>query len=237
MKVKILFDKDNKNKKLHVGWGVSFLVDGKILFDTGENGFWLLENMRILNADSASIEAVVISHDHWDHTGGLWELLRKKEGLLVYGCPNFSLEFKEKVKRLKGKLIEAKKVTEIAKDIFVSGEIEGKYKGEYMPEEALVVKTDKGVSIITGCAHPGIVKILKTVKGNFPKESIYTVLGGFHLVDKDKREVELIVDEFIRLGVEKTAPTHCSGYEAQEIFKNKYRKDFISVNVGEIIEV
>jgi len=210
MKVRILFDKDTKDKKLHTGWGVSFLIDEGILFDTGEKGSWLVENMKNLNVDINKIEAVVISHDHWDHTGGLWELLKKKEGLTVYACPNFSREFKEKTGELKGKLIETKKFAEITKNIFVTGEIEGKYKGQYMPEQALVVKTDKGLTVITGCSHPGIVKIVENVKKNFPNEGIHLVFGGFHLIDKDRRTVEFIVSEFKNLGVKKAGPTHCT---------------------------
>ena len=237
MKVKILFDKDTKDKKLHTGWGVSFLVDEKILFDTGENGHWLVENIKRLQMDINKIKAVVISHDHWDHQGGLWELLKKRKGLTVYACPNFSVEFKDKVKRLKGKLKETKKITEISKDIFITGEIAGEYKGKYMPEQALVVKTDKGISVITGCAHPGIIKMLNTVKRNFPKEDIYAVLGGFHLMDKDKMLIEIIADEFKKIGVKKAGATHCSGPRAEEIFKLKYKKDFLPVKVGKEIQV
>jgi len=94
------------------------LIDEKILFDTGENGQWLMENMGNLKEDKNKIKAVVISHDHWDHTGGLWELLKRKKGLIVYACPNFSPEFKEKAKGLKGKLVETEKVTEITKRCF-----------------------------------------------------------------------------------------------------------------------
>ena len=237
MQIKILFDSLAVNGRFLIGWGLSCLVDNKILFDTGEKLRPLLRNMQVLGLETSKIKTVVISHDHWDHTGGLWGILKDNPQTKVYACPNFSLEFKEKVKKLKGKLIEAKEAIEIAENIFVTGEIAGQYKGEYIPEQALVLKTDKGISIITGCAHPGIINILKTVKKDFPKESIYTILGGFHLMDKDKREVELIVNECRRQGVEKAAPTHCSGDEAKEIFKNKYGKDFISVNVGEIIEV
>jgi len=237
MKLKILFDKNTKDKKLHTGWGLSFLVDEKILFDTGENGHWLMGNIKRLQTDINKIKAVVISHDHWDHTWGLWELLKKRKGLTIYTCPNFSVEFKDKVKKLKGELVETEKVTEISRDICVTGEIAGEYKGEYMPEQALVVKTDKGISVITGCAHPGIIKILNTVKSNFPKEGIYAVLGGFHLMNQDKRFIRIIAAEFKKIGVKKVGPTHCSGPSAEEIFKLEYKKHFLPVKVGMEIQV
>ncbi len=237
MRIKVIFDKITENKKLHTGWGVSFLVDDRILFDTGENGSWLMENMKILKVDIDRIEAVVISHDHWDHQGGLWTLLRKKKGLTVYACPNFSTEFKGKVKKLNGNLVEAKKNIEISKSIFITGEIAGEYKGEYMPEQALVVKTDKGISVITGCAHPGIIKILNRIKDVFLEENIYICLGGFHLMDKDERFIEIIANEFKEIGVKKAGATHCSGPKAEEIFKDKFKNHFLSIKVGIEIRV
>jgi len=83
MQIKVLFNKDALNKKFHTGWG-SFLIGEKILFDTGERGDWLLENIESLKVDIDKIEVIVISHDHWDHTGGLWVLLEKKR-FKVYG--------------------------------------------------------------------------------------------------------------------------------------------------------
>ncbi|MDD5156212.1 MAG: MBL fold metallo-hydrolase, partial [Candidatus Omnitrophica bacterium] len=139
MRIKVIFDKGALDKNLHTGWGVSFLIDDKILFDTGEKGHWLIENMDNLGVDVAGIEAVVISHDHWDHTGGLWEILKEKRGLKVYSCPGFSKEFKEKAKELQAQLIEAAKLTEIAPNIFITGEIPGAYHGKYMPEQAVVL--------------------------------------------------------------------------------------------------
>ena len=238
MQIKIIFDKITADKKLHVGWGVSFLIDEKILFDTGEKGPWLLENMQTLGVDIGKMESAVISHDHWDHTGGLWDVLKKKKGLVVYTCPHFNSEFKGKVKKLQGKIIEADKLKEISENIFVTGEIPGAYHGKYMPEQALVLKTKNGISIITGCAHPGILKIIEKIKAKFPTEPIYFVMGGFHLMEADKRAVEIIAENFRKMGITKIGPTHCTGSEAGEIFKKYYKgENFINIQVGQGVEV
>ncbi|MBN2830693.1 MAG: MBL fold metallo-hydrolase [Candidatus Omnitrophica bacterium] len=237
MKIKVLFDKIALNKDLRTGWGVSFLVEGKILFDAGEKGEWLLENMGILGVDINKIERVVISHDHWDHTGGLWQILKERKGIKVYSCPGFSKEFKDKVKESQADLIEAGKLTEISQDIFITGEISGAYHGKYMPEQALVLKTGNGLTIVTGCAHPGILKIVEKVKTKFPGEQVYSVLGGFHLKESDKRAIEIVVEGFKKLGVLKAGPTHCSGEKAEEEFMKKYGINFVKIQVGQEIEV
>jgi 7,8-dihydropterin-6-yl-methyl-4-(beta-D-ribofuranosyl)aminobenzene 5'-phosphate synthase len=237
MQIKILFDKITEDKSLHTGWGVSFLINDRILFDTGENGQWLLENMQTLGVEVGKIEAIVISHDHWDHTGGLWEILAKAKGLKVYPCPYFSKEFKEKVKNFTGELIEADNFMEISKDIFITGEIDGAYNGRYMPEQALVVRTKNGLTVITGCAHPGIIKILERVKEKFPNDAIYSVFGGFHLKEDDKRAVEIAAEKFKEMKIKKAGPTHCSGEAAEEIFKEQYGDNFIKILVGQTLEI
>lgn len=237
MRIKVLFDKTAENRKLHTGWGISLLVDGRVIFDTGESGPWLMENMKISKVPAGRIEAAVISHDHWDHHGGLWELLKERKGLAVYACPDFSAEFKEKVKGLDGRLVEVKRKREISKGIFVTGGIAGEYKGKCMPEQALVMKTGRGISVLTGCAHPGIVKMLQRIKKSFPGEGIYAVLGGFHLADCDVEQIETIAGEFRRMGVRKAGPTHCSGAEAERIFEAEFRQDFLRIKAGMELEL
>jgi 7,8-dihydropterin-6-yl-methyl-4-(beta-D-ribofuranosyl)aminobenzene 5'-phosphate synthase len=237
LKIKILFDKDTVNTNFHTGWGVSYLIDDQILFDTGERGEWLIENMRTLQVKITGIEAVAISHDHWDHTGGLWKLLELKPRLKVYGCPHFSHEFKDKVQCFKGELIELERYMEILKNVFLTGETSGTYKGKFIPEQALVLNTSKGITLITGCAHPGIVKMLKKVQENFPAKGIYAVLGGFHLMDTDRRAIEIIVERFREMNVKKAGPTHCSGKLAEEIFRKEYGEHFIEIKVGTEIDI
>lgn len=236
MRIKILFDSVALDNRFLAGWGVSYLIDNTILFDTGEKSSSLFRNMKNMDVDISDIKTVVISHNHWDHRGGLWELLKQRKGLKVYACPNFSRRFKNRVKSYEGQLIESDKFIQINGNVYATGEIGGRYAFKYMPEQALILKTRNGVTILTGCAHPGIIKIIETVKQNISGD-IYLVLGGFHLMGKHRKTVTPIVDKFKQLGVKKIAPAHCSGKNATKLFKETYDDNFIEVKAGGIIDI
>ena len=236
MQAKIICDELSLDKKFHTGWGVSFLIGDKVLFDTGEKGKWLIKNMENLKVEVDKLEAVVISHNHWDHTGGLWRILEENHHLKVYACPKFGKRFKNRVKSYNGQLIEVDKFTTIDNNIYTTGEIEGRYLFKYMPEQALVLRTQKGLAILTGCAHPGVVKIIENVKQNIP-ERIYLVMGGFHLMGKHKKTIKAIVDRFREIGIEKVGPAHCTGKTARELFRQEYKDNFVEIKVGKIIEI
>jgi len=238
MEIKIIFDKAALNKKIHTGWGFSVLVDNKILFDTGEKGEWLIENLGYMNVAPGAIEGIVISHDHWDHTGGLCALLRNVEkGMSVHICPHFSADIKKKIRDCGGKPVETGRFQEIAENIHVTGEILGDYKGSPMPEQALVLHTEKGISVITGCAHPGILRMLDLIKNAFPKNRFYLVAGGFHLLDEDRRILAFILQEFKNMGVEMVAPSHCSGPKAEAFFAKEYRAGFVALKAGQTLNM
>ncbi len=237
MEIKMLFNGAGINEDFFTGWGLSFLIDNRIIFDTGEKGDALLKNINKMKIDVSLVESLVISHDHWDHTGGMLEILGLQKNMNVYACPGFSNEFKEEVRVNKGVLIDNDSFFEVSKGVYVTGEIQCKYKGKAMPEQAIVINSDKGLSVITGCAHPGIVEILELVKRNFTTKKFYAVFGGFHLMSKDGKDLSSIVKSFRKLGVKKAGPTHCSGTDAENIFKKEYGKDFISTKIGERINV
>jgi 7,8-dihydropterin-6-yl-methyl-4-(beta-D-ribofuranosyl)aminobenzene 5'-phosphate synthase len=236
MYAKVIFD--NKAKRgLGSGWGFSCLLDGKILFDTGPEAGMLTGNMDRLMVDAGKICSVVISHDHWDHTGGLWEILRLNKGVKVYACRPFSQEFKNGVKELGGKLCFADDPVEISKNIFVTGCLECEYKGELLSEQALVIKGQKGVSVVTGCAHPGILRMVAEVKESMGVRKIYMVFGGFHLEKTDREGINSVIDGLKKMGVSKVGPSHCSGDKARRVFKGKFHENYIPVKAGHIIQL
>jgi 7,8-dihydropterin-6-yl-methyl-4-(beta-D-ribofuranosyl)aminobenzene 5'-phosphate synthase len=237
MKIKIIFDNNVMDDRFRAGWGLSVLVDEKVLFDTGEDAESLLYNMKEMGVKLDELDAVVISHDHWDHTGGLREVLKRRKGIKVYACPGFSEEFKKSVRELGGDLIEPCDFVEIRRSVYVTGVIRGDYKTQPIEEQALAVKTPKGITVVTGCAHPGVVMIVEKVKEEFAEEKVYCVFGGFHLKDKRKDEIDAVVRKLEALGVENVGPAHCSGAGAANIFRKKFKTNYIPIAAGKIFEV
>ncbi len=237
MEVRILFNSAGIEENLSTGWGVSFLIGDSVLFDTGEKGESLLNNTKEMKVDLSLIRDVVISHDHWDHTGGLGDILHGRQDINVYACPGFSDEFKAKVRSGHNRLFESDGFVEVVKGIYLTGEIIGEYKGGDISEQAVVVDSDKGLTVITGCAHPGIVKILDLVRNKFPDRPFYSVFGGFHLMDKHSRNIHSIINVFKELGIKKAGPTHCSGTESENVFKKEYGDSFLTAKAGETIYI
>lgn len=232
MDIVILYDNKALVPEMQAGIGFSCLVGKKVLFDTGGDGDSLMHNMKEKKIDISSIEGIVISHDHWDHRGGLDAVLKENPNINVYVSSGFSEEFKEKVKKIKGQLFEVKGLLEIADNIFTTGPIKGKYKGQDIEEQALVIKTEKGVTVITGCAHPGIVKMVELVKKTFSEEKIYSVIGGFHLKNSTTKEILNVHDKLKDLGIKKIGPCHCSGEEAIGLFNKNLGENFIEISAG-----
>jgi len=97
-----------------------------------------------------------------------------------------------------------------------------------------MISTDRGLIVITGCAHPGIVNILKTVK-KLKADKILLVMGGFHLGAMGKPQLEKIIVNFRKLGVQQVGPCHCTGDMARQMLKEAYGSHCMNVGVGRLI--
>jgi 7,8-dihydropterin-6-yl-methyl-4-(beta-D-ribofuranosyl)aminobenzene 5'-phosphate synthase len=228
IKITIVYDNTAYDQRLKSVWGFSALVeynDQSLLFDTGGDGQILIENMQILGIDPALIERVVLSHAHGDHTGGLSAILASGARPVVYLLPSFSNVFKQRVAEIT-EVIEVTPGLSIAQNMYTTGEMR-----HGVPEQALVIQSDQGLVIITGCAHPGIVEIVDRSRTLFD-DRVRLVMGGFHLGSKSEAEIEAILEDFRRLGVEQVAPCHCTGEGAMAMFAAEYGEDYIQAGVG-----
>jgi 7,8-dihydropterin-6-yl-methyl-4-(beta-D-ribofuranosyl)aminobenzene 5'-phosphate synthase len=104
--------------------------------------------------------------------------------------------------------------------------------GSSIVEQSLVLDTDKGLVIITGCAHPGIINIVGRTQEILPDREIYLCMGGFHLSGSSPSELSSIIQGFREMGVHKVAPSHCSGDKCRELFEEDYQEDYIHSGVG-----
>lgn len=216
MDLTIIYDNTihTKNIGLKSDWGFACIInnnDEKILFDTGAKGKILLRNMQKLNIKVENISKIVISHEHWDHNGGLEELLCKLKGeAKIY-------RFNEDVKN-KNSNIVVKEPLKLSEDIYSTGRM----NGDPVDEQSLILKGQKGYYAIAGCSHSGVENILKETKkiGN-----VAGIIGGLHGFDNFS----------ILENLEVICPAHCTKYKEQ-IYK-LFPKKVIDAGVGKTIKI
>ena len=234
MTLTIIYDNNEYDERLETAWGFSCLVEGlekTILFDTGGSSEMLLSNMRKLELDPEDVEVIVISHIHYDHLGGLAGFLEQNHHLTVYLPKALPKSIKNIVRDSGADLVEVHDPVKICENTYSTGEL-----GTWIKEQSLVVKTTKGLVVITGCAHPGVVNVVQEAK-KLLKDDVYLVLGGFHLCWMNPLQIKGIVNGVKKEGVEMVAPCHCSGDLARTIFEKAYGENFIRVGVGKRLEI
>jgi len=231
-RITIVFNNISYAGNLQTGWGFACLIEGfqqTILFDTGSDGDILLSNMRGLDIDPGTVSAVVLSHIHADHCGGLEKFLQRNPKVTVYLPESFPVSFRQAIQDFGAHVKTVGKPAQLFAQIHSTGEM-----GEWIKEQSLILETPKGLVIITGCAHPGIVQIAEKAKGLLKKD-IYMVVGGFHLVGTSTTRIREIIQRLKDLNVEKVAPSHCTGEEAISLFKKSWGKDFVEGGCGAVI--
>lgn len=232
-----MFDNYSCNPELETDWGFACLIEteqGTVLFDTGADGEILLRNLCALGKNPDAIDAIVLSHEHGDHIGGMRALLATGIQPTVY----VPAAFPDLVKGPWGQQTELVEVpstpTELRPGFYSTGFLECPVGLETLVEQALVVETAEGWVVVTGCAHPGVVQLTQRARELTGCE-LELVMGGFHLVDSSRARIEGIIDSLRELGVQRAAPSHCSGDKAREVFAEAFGDKYIASGVGAVI--
>jgi 7,8-dihydropterin-6-yl-methyl-4-(beta-D-ribofuranosyl)aminobenzene 5'-phosphate synthase len=230
----VVFNNVPHKPGLETDWGFACLIEGldkTVLFDTGGNGAVLLSNMQKLGLDAGAVEAVVLSHIHHDHTGGLGALLAHNSDITVYLPESFPLSFRQEILR-EGAVVETVSgPRQLLDRLHSTGEM-----GSAVREQALIVDSTAGLIIVTGCAHPDVADMAERAQRYLAKP-IYLLMGGFHLGSSSHAQIEAIIARLKALGVNKVAPSHCTGEKATALFRTAWGNDFIEGGLGAVIEL
>jgi len=198
LRIQFLVDYYPAEAGLRTEAGVSYLVSAgkhRVLFDLGFNPKRsspspLESNLQTLGLDSTQVDGIFISHNHLDHVGGLAHAMRKDPALQQAGgmgadqvpvWTSFAAPGVASVDRLR-------EPQEILPGMASTGPMPAAlYLLGLTREQALLVAVgDRGLVLITGCGHPGIVDMVRHAE-QCTGERVFAVVGGLHLIAQGRR--------------------------------------------------
>lgn len=245
--------------------------DGEpLLFDTGQ-GLTLLHNAGVMNKDLSRVSSVVLSHGHYDHSGGLKPLLAACGAKTVYAHPGvFAPRYRVKdtgecypiaVPVSRADLEQAganfdlsSAFRSIAPGIYLTGEVprvtafekgdQGLYcdcTGQELDvtpdDQSLILESDKGLVLLLGCCHAGLVNTVEHVAYITGLRDFYAIIGGTHLGFCGQEQLVGTVTLLQKLGIRKLAASHCTGFAAAARLSRALPKEFQTAMVGYTLEV
>ncbi len=255
--------------------GLSILVETeniRVLLDAGRS-ISAAHNAALLGIDLSTIDKIVLSHGHYDHTGGLKEVLRKAgKQVEVIAHPDIwapkyarrpgereryiGIPFaRNELESLGASFTLSKEPVWITDDIVTTGEIamteefeeldpdmyvkeDGDWRlDELWDDRALIIKTDKGLVVILGCAHRGVINTLRHAQELTGVALIHTVVGGTHLARATEERVLRTAAALQKLGVQRVGVSHCTGLPAAVLLAQQLGEAFFFNNTGTRITV
>jgi len=265
--VRVVVLTDNKALNLEptglkAEWGFSALIEANndvILFDTGQNSV-AFENFMLLKCKKPS--KIVLSHGHFDHTGGLLYFLKNLEISKIYAHPDvfatryykgkyIGIPFKREQLENYAEIVEMKDPIEVSKNVWALGEIPRKHESALLPDsyivrdkkefdeikddQSIAIKTDKGVVLILGCCHAGIRNTIEYAE-EVVSDEVKFVIGGTHLIAFKEQKLMEIID-WLKKKVEIIAPCHCTGLENEFLLMKEFGDRFKLISSGSVIEI
>lgn len=251
--------------------GLSFWIEcaGKrILFDTGQSNAFV-QNAKALNVDLADTDAIVISHGHYDHTGGLKAVLDIAVKAKVYLHPAaVEPKFNQKVSEAKSigmsdsskqaiqgrHLIWTAMPVQLFPGISVTGQVPrlNDYEDvggaffvdencekpdKLLDDQTLFIESTKGLVVVFGCAHSGVVNTLNYISKLTGQTKIYAVIGGMHLLNANRVRIANTIKALKQYEVQKIGPVHCTGDKAIREFEIAFSEQYFMCSVGTKLEL
>ncbi|HBG24660.1 MAG: hypothetical protein A2X17_03515 [Bacteroidetes bacterium GWF2_41_61] len=266
MKITTLTDNVVNRRGLLAEHGLSIYleVDNKrVLFDTGQSSVFY-KNAIELGVNISLVDYLVLSHGHYDHTGGVSTFLDKNTCAKIFAKrETFLPKYRGKryigidpgVKIPEDRVVYTDGLFKISERFFIvsgpimsnnasSSDSEGfnceencsLIKDRFLDEQYLVYLGEDGLTIITGCSHLGIIEIVLQATEMF-KMPVNTIIGGFHTSQMAKEGVDKIIESLSKISPLKIGVCHCTGQDAYCRFKNELNCKVFYNYCGEIINI
>lgn len=238
-----------------------------ILFDVGQYGKLIVFNSKKLGINLANIDYIILSHRHYDHTGGLLKILKHiKKRVYIIAHPllfkpniikkpylrDVGIPFKKDVLEKHGaKFVLTKDPLELIEGVLITGEVPRRTEFEkpietftlnnsgklipdmLMDDISLIINVkNKGLVLVTGCSHAGIVNIVKYAKELTKETSINSIIGGLHLVNASEERIEKTIRKLHEENVKTVHAGHCTGFKAHMMFSRKYKGIYNIIYTG-----
>ena len=223
--VRLIVLNDNRpGPGLENKWGWSLFIESgsaNILFDADTSPSVLCSNAEKLGVDLSTVAFAVLSHEHWDHYGGMPCVATARPGLTVYVPPGLHLWARD----LPLRLVENRSGLKISNEYALTRPL----RAGILMEHALAVRVGPRIIVVVGCSHPGVDRLaLEAVRMTGLKPLL--VIGGFHGPSKDQLDRLAQISDYI-------APAHCSGEEAYRYVEDKYPDKLVPVRTGSVLEI
>jgi 7,8-dihydropterin-6-yl-methyl-4-(beta-D-ribofuranosyl)aminobenzene 5'-phosphate synthase len=262
--------------------GISFLLEARrqdvckrVLVDVGQNPSALLHNMRLLGIQPSTIDALFLTHCHYDHTQGTVEVLKAigKKGFPVVAHPDtFRPHFvkdpylrhvgvmpgdnRPNIEEAGGLLFLTTDPFPFVPGLVTTGEVrrqtdfeevgialftlaDGQVVQDTMKDDISVLGQvrDKGLVIVTGCSHAGIVNIVKHSVAMTGENRIAAILGGFHLLAASEERIGKAVAALSQFDTGMISAGHCTGFKAQMALYQTFKERFKPLQTGMVFEL
>jgi len=238
IRITTIVDNDAWKEGLASSWGLSFYVETftndkkhSVLMDTSGSFQTFSNNASKLGLNLAAIEAILISHWHGDHCGALSQILSMlKPQTSVYVPSEDSFGIRE-IGRAGGVPVVCRKPIEFVDGVMSTGGVPGG-----LSEHSLLINVkEKGLVVLMGCSHPGLVNVLRCAQKVSGVENIYAVIGGFHISGLN---VGLRTGEFLQgLDVRLVSPGHCTSDDAKRGIARIMGERYVKNGSGRIISI
>jgi 7,8-dihydropterin-6-yl-methyl-4-(beta-D-ribofuranosyl)aminobenzene 5'-phosphate synthase len=231
VRVTIIYDNYQVDQNLETDWGFACLVEyknRKLLFDAGRSAELYKKNVTLLGIDPQEIPTLFISHEHGDHTAGIPWVAEMNPSIKCY-LPSSSVETLKARIKLPSESKGISKPTHLYGPFYSTGDDFANFK-----EQGLVIKTETGGVLITGCGHPGAVEMVRVANEELGIE-VHTLIGGLHLMSSPEKNVNNMGEVLQKMGIKQICPTHCTGDKSIALLQKAFRENYISGGTGKEI--